>query len=203
MHIVSSRTNRFFFLLLVLMTSISATAQSPSKNYVQTKTFLDAAGTTFLRHIDYYDELGFVSETVDVGGNTSQPPLVVKTDYTTQMKPSFQWAPVPATGLEHVADVTNVARTAYSDYRPYIENVYDDFQELASTWKPGNAWEERPVTMVRKVVPSGEVRKHRRFQWQPLRRRDISIRPADEYHDHRRGRAERYGVHQHAREHRP
>ena len=38
------------------MTSISATAQSPSKNYVQTKMFLDAAGATFLRHIDYYDE---------------------------------------------------------------------------------------------------------------------------------------------------
>ena len=43
MHIVSSRTNRFYSLLLVLMTSISAIAQSPSKNYVQTKTFLDDA----------------------------------------------------------------------------------------------------------------------------------------------------------------
>ena len=61
MHIVSSRTNRFYSLLLVLMTSISAIAQSPSKNYVQTKTFLDDARTTFLRHIDYYDELGVVA----------------------------------------------------------------------------------------------------------------------------------------------
>ena len=157
---VSFKTNRFLFLFLIMMAHTTLSAQSPSKNYVQTKTFLDAAGTTFLRHIDYYDELGFVSETVDVGGNTSQTPLVVKTDYTTQMKPSFQWAPVPATGLEHVADVTNAARTAYSDYRPYIENVYDDFQELASTRKPGEAWEERPVTVTRHVVPSGVVRKY-------------------------------------------
>ena len=75
MHIVSSRTNRFYSLLLVLMTSISAIAQSPSKNYVQTKTFLDDTGATFQRHIDYYDELGVVAETVDVGGNTSQTPV--------------------------------------------------------------------------------------------------------------------------------
>ena len=157
---VSFKTNRFLFLFLIMMAHTTLSAQSPSKNYVQTKTFLDNAGTTFLRHIDYYDELGVVAETVDVGGNTSQTPLVVKTDYTTQMKPSFQWAPVPATGLEHVADVTNAARTAYSDYRPYIENVYDDFQELSSSWKPGDAWEERPVTVTRRVVPSGVVRKY-------------------------------------------
>ena len=74
--------------MLVLMTSISATAQSPSKNYVQTKTFLDAAGTTFLRHIDYYDELGVVAETVEVGVNTSQTPVVTRTEYDTQLKPS-------------------------------------------------------------------------------------------------------------------
>ena len=160
MHIVSSRTNRFYSLLLVLMTSISAIAQSPSKNYVQTKTYLDDAGSTFLRHIDYYDELGYVSETVDVGCNTTQTPVVVKTDYTTQMKPSRLWAPVPSTGLEHIADVTNAARTAYSDCRPYSKNVYDDFQELASSRKPGEAWEERPATMVRRVVPSGVVRKY-------------------------------------------
>ena len=43
----------------------SSTAQSSSKNYVQTKTYLDSGGTTFLRHIDYYDELGYVAETVD------------------------------------------------------------------------------------------------------------------------------------------
>lgn len=33
-------------------------AQSTSKNYIQRKTFLDAGGSTFLHHIDYYDELG-------------------------------------------------------------------------------------------------------------------------------------------------
>ena len=56
MHLICPSTNRFLHSLLILMTSISATAQSPSKNYVQTKMFLDAAGATFLRHIDYYDE---------------------------------------------------------------------------------------------------------------------------------------------------
>ena len=160
MHIVSSRTNRFFFLLLVLMTSISATAQSPSKNYVQTKTFLDDAGSTFLRHIDYYDELGVVAETVDVGVNTSQTPIVTRTEYDTQLKPSCLWAPVPSTGLDYLGHVYDKARNTYNSTMAYTTNDYDDFQELASTRKPGDAWEERPVTVTRRVVPSGVVRKY-------------------------------------------
>jgi hypothetical protein len=73
----------------------NSTAQSTFKNYIQTKTYLDNTGTTFLRHIDYYDELGYVAETVDVGSNTSQTPLVVKMDYSPQMLLYSQWAPVP------------------------------------------------------------------------------------------------------------
>ena len=36
------------YLFLVLMMYTSSTAQSSFKNYVQTKTYLDNAGTTFL-----------------------------------------------------------------------------------------------------------------------------------------------------------
>ena len=88
------------YLFFVLMIYTNSFAQSTSKNYVQTKTFLDGNASTFLRHIDYYDELGYVAETVDVGRNTSQTPLVVKMEYTPQMKLRRQWAPVPATGLD-------------------------------------------------------------------------------------------------------
>ena len=59
-------------LLLLLMVHCGVFAQSSSRNYVETKGFLDDAGSTFLRHIDYYDELGYVSETVDVGCNTTK-----------------------------------------------------------------------------------------------------------------------------------
>jgi hypothetical protein len=73
------RTYRILFLLLALLLPATGTfAQSSTKNYVQTKTFLDANGTSFLRHIDYYDELGMVSETVDVGLNTTRTPIVVR-----------------------------------------------------------------------------------------------------------------------------
>ncbi|MEE3417520.1 MAG: hypothetical protein VZR53_19535, partial [Prevotella sp.] len=62
------RTYRILFLLLALLLPAAGTfAQSSDMNYVQTKTYLDDAGSTFLRHIDYYDELGVVTETVDVG----------------------------------------------------------------------------------------------------------------------------------------
>ena len=74
---ISFKINRFLFLFLIVMVYTNTYAQSPSKNYVQTKTFLDDAGTTFLRHIDYYDELGVVAETVDVGVNTSQTPVAI------------------------------------------------------------------------------------------------------------------------------
>ena len=72
---------RTLFLLLVLLLPATGTfAQSSTKNYVQTKTFLDENASTFLRHIDYYDELGVVSETVDVGGNTTNTPVVARTE---------------------------------------------------------------------------------------------------------------------------
>ena len=143
MYLISSRTNRLLYLIIVLMISISAIAQSSDKNYVQTKTFLDDAGTTFLRHIDYYDELGVVSETVDVGLNTTQTPILSRTTYTTQLKPYQQWAPVPVTGLDFLSEmaVLTVVRATYTDVLAYNENEYGDFQELTSTRKPGDAWE--------------------------------------------------------------
>ena len=149
------------YLFLVLMTYTSSTAQSSFKNYVQTKTFLDDAGTTFLRHIDYYDELGYVAETVDVGNNTSQTPIIAKTDYTTQMKIFRQWASIPSTGLEFLDSLTVAqgASTTYSDDRPYSENGYDDFQELTSSRKPGEAWENHADTVTRQVTLANVVNK--------------------------------------------
>lgn len=160
MRLFSSKINRYLCLFLVLMTCINSTAQSSSKNYVQTKTFLDGTGTAFLRHIDYYDELGYVAETVDVGCNASLTPIVVKTDYTPQMKVASQWLPIPATGLDYHADVMDEARTTYNDTEAYTINIYDDFLELASSKKPGVDWEGHVVTVTRKAVPAGVVRKY-------------------------------------------
>ena len=148
------------YLCLVLMMYTSSTAQSSFKNYVQTKTYLDNAGTTFLRHIDYYDELGYVAETVDVGNNTSQTPLVVKLDYSPHMPLSSQWAPVPATGLDYLNDVSYLARTTYNDTEAYSDYYYDDFKELESSKKPGVAWEDHIATITRNAVPAGAVRKY-------------------------------------------
>lgn len=157
---ISFKINRFLFLFLIVMVYTNTYAQSTTKNYVQTKTFLDDAGTTFLRHIDYCDELGVVAETVDVGVNTSQTPVVTRTEYNKQLKPSRHWAPVPSTGLGYLVHVYDKAQNTYNSTLAYTTNDYDDFQELSSTWKPGEAWEERPVTVTRRVVPSGEVQKY-------------------------------------------
>ena len=135
-------------------------AQSTDMNYVQTKTFLDESGTTFLRHIDYYDELGHVLETVDVGLNTSGNPVVSRMEYDTRLKLECQWLPVPSSGLEFIEDVSDMAFTTYDDGLPYSINEYDDFQELTSSWKPGESWEEHNVTTTRSVVPGGVVKKY-------------------------------------------
>ena len=144
----------------MLMTHIHTIAQSSNKNYVQTKTFLDDAGSTFLRHIDYYDEQGVVAETVDVGLNPTHTPIVTKTDYNAQLKPFYLWAPVPSTGLDYIANVYYKSRNTYNSNMAFATNEYDDFQELASSWKPGEAWETHPVTVTRHVVPADEVRKY-------------------------------------------
>ena len=160
MSITSFKINRLLLLVLMLILQTGLYAQSTSKNYVQTKAFLDDTGTTFLHHIDYYDELGYVAETVDVGCNASLTPLVVKTDYTPQMKVASQWLPIPATGLDYHADVMYEARTTYNDTEAYTMNDYDDFLELASSKKPGVDWEGHVVTVTRKAVPAGVVRKY-------------------------------------------
>ena len=161
MRLVSSTINRLLLLLpLMLLSQIHTFAQSSSKNYVQTKTFLDVDGQTFLRHIDYYDELGFVEETVDVGGNTTQTPLVRWTEYSPQLKPVYQWAPVPVPGLDYHKDVYNEARNTYNSTMAYTTNEYDDFQQLSSNWKPGYDWDEHPTTITRNVVRGGIVRKY-------------------------------------------
>ncbi len=151
---------RLSLLLLVLLPAAGTFAQSSGKNYVQTKTFLDADGTSFLRHIDYYDELGFVSETVDVGLNTTQTPIAVKKEYSPQMKPSCQWAPVPADGLDYLDYVGTIAEDTYHDWPTFTANDYDDFLEVENIWKPGEAWERHPVTTTRSVVTAGVVRKY-------------------------------------------
>lgn len=162
MRLEKYKTTRILPLSLMLMLQTSSFAQSTTKNYVQTKTFLDDAGTTFLRHIDYYDELGFVSETVDVGGNSSQTPIVARTDYNTQLKPFRQWASAPTTGLDYLDEdgVYDAAFDIYNDNTPYSENWYDDFQQLSSSRKPGIVWDDRDVTISRHVVPADVVRKY-------------------------------------------
>jgi len=161
MSFMSFKINRVLSLSLLLMTHTCLFAQSPSKNYVQTKTFLNDDGSAFLRHIDYYDELGFVSETVDVGGNTTQTPVIVRTEYNTQLKPSYQWAPIPSTSLDYFSNYNNhTFEEVYNDWPAYTENMYGDFQELESTCKPGADWYEHPVTMTRSVVPAGVVKKY-------------------------------------------
>ena len=155
---------RILFLLLALQLPATGTfAQSSTMNYVQTKTFLDANGTSFLRHIDYYDELGMVSETVDVGGNTTNTPIKIKTDYNSQLKPMYQWTPVPSIGYDYIDryDVADAAEDAYGYYdSPYSEYDYDDFLQLAASTKPGDAWIEHPATVTRNMVPAGVVRKY-------------------------------------------
>ena len=162
MNFVSFKIKGVLSLSLMLMIYTNSFAQSMSKNYVQTKTFLDDVASTFLRHIDYYDELGYVSETVDVGRNTTQTPVLTRTEYTTQLKPYQQWAPVPTNGLGYLDkdDVSDAANSFYEDDMPYSENEYDDFQMLASSRKPGEAWEYHPVTTTRNVAQAYTVKKY-------------------------------------------
>ena len=157
---VSYKINRVLLLSLMLMLHANSFAQSSDKNYVQTKTFLDESGSAFMRHIDYYDELGFVSETVDVGCNTSETPIAARTEYNVRLKPLRQWLPVPSAGLDYLGNVNSLALSTYDTGLPYSENEYDDFQNLKRNWKPGDAWEERPVTLTRGVVPSGVVKRY-------------------------------------------
>ena len=162
MSFMSFKINRVLLLSLMLMIYANTIAQSNFRNYVQTKAFLDDTGSTFVRHIDYYDEIGFVSETVDVGGNTTQTPIVTRTEYNARLKPFRQWASVPTTGLDYLDedDMSSAASATYNDSKPYSKNMYDDFQELSSSRKAGVVWHNHPDTVARRVVPSGVVRKY-------------------------------------------
>ena len=163
MSTISSKINRILLLLFMSMIHINAIAQSSNWNYVQTKTFLDENASTFLRHIDYYDELGMVSETVDVGGNTTNTPIKIKTEYNRQLKPQCQWTPVPNIGYDYI-DIYGAADAAEDFYgyydSPYSVFLYDDFLQLTASTKPSENWYGHPVTITRNMVPAGVVKKY-------------------------------------------
>lgn len=161
MSTVSSKGNGILSLLMMLMIHINTHAQSSDKNYVQTKVFLDENASTFLRHIDYYDELGVVLETVDVGGNTTNTPIITRTDYNTQLKPELIWAPISATSLDYISEYNNHTTTEnYNDWPTCTENLYDDFLQLTASTKPGDAWIEHPATVTYNMVPAGVVKRY-------------------------------------------
>ena len=78
------------------------------------------------------------------------------------MKIRRQWSPIAVTGLDFLDTLTYAgqARSFYDDPQPYSENVYDDFQELSSSRKPGEHWDSHPVTIKRSAVKGGAVRKY-------------------------------------------
>lgn len=163
MNTINSIIYRLSFLSFVLLVhAIGCHAQSCDMNYIQTKIFLDEQGSTFLRHIDYYDELGVVEETVDVGGNTTNTPIVSRTWYNVMLKPYKQWAPVPSSsGINYLDSrtVDDLAESTYNDCYAYGTNLYDDFQELTTIFKSGSAWTE-PITITRQVVHGDEVKRY-------------------------------------------
>ena len=80
-----------------------------------------------------------------------------------QLKPMYQWTPVPSTGLDYIDryGIADAAEEAYGYYdSPYSEYAYDDFLQLTASTKPSDAWVGHPVTTIRNAVPAGVVRKY-------------------------------------------
>ena len=81
-------------------------------------------------------------------------------EYNTRMKVENRWALVPITDLEYHVNVSDEADAAYNNWLAYSMYEYDDFLNLTGSWKPGEAWDDHPVTVTRDVVPAGAVRKY-------------------------------------------
>ncbi|MDR0833624.1 MAG: DUF6443 domain-containing protein [Candidatus Symbiothrix sp.] len=115
-----------------------------SQNYIRTRTYTKADGSTFLDVVNYYDGLGRPVQTVQTGITPDQKDLITIQEYDAFGRASKTGLPMPKannTGAYHTGGIT--ANSIYgNDNYAYSEPIYEasPLNRIVKQYGPGQAW---------------------------------------------------------------
>ena len=148
--------------LLSLLIPALSPAQSPSKNYILSRTFTSKDGSTSLERVTYFDGLGRPSQTVSVGITPTGKDLVTLQEYDSRSRESVSWLPVRNAGsgaLMSVSSLKSAAAQQYGDSRPYSQTAYEasPLDRPVSECGAGEAWASKAVAIRHAVLDAHDV----------------------------------------------
>lgn len=135
---------KYILMALLCCSTLTASAQVTTQNYVRTRTMLDDASGKYLDKIEYFDGLGRPFQTVLKKASGSGSNLVTLQEYDVAGREANSWLPI-ASSSEYVSPATfkSSAPGNYgNDARPYSQPVYDasPLNRLIKRYGPGAAW---------------------------------------------------------------
>ena len=122
-------------------------AQSNNQNYIMTTTYLDEAGNSSLKTIQYYDGLGRPVQTVQAGITPNSYDLVSYQEYDSFGRDSTSWLPRVKSGNNgNFVDLNtfkSLSTAIYqNDSKPYSLPVYEPspLNRVIKQFGPGESW---------------------------------------------------------------
>ncbi len=135
----------YLFTIIVLFWQ-QGFSQSSDQNYIRTRTFIKT-GNEYMDQIQYYDGLGRLSQTVQVGASPlNGADLVSIVQYDGIGREHKNWLPVPlSTNAGQFVDTTTFKSNAvsvYADAKPYSETRYEPspLNRITDQFGAGSSW---------------------------------------------------------------
>ncbi|EGJ99791.1 MULTISPECIES: DUF6443 domain-containing protein [Dysgonomonas] len=136
----------YLTIIIVLLLSGGIHSQSSTQNYLQTRTYTNDAGTTYLDEIQYFDGLGRPMQTVQRGITPNAADLVTYQEYDAFGRESNSWLPAVASGNNGsympFATYKAKAMTTYTNDSAYSRPVYEasPLNRVLEQYSPGKEW---------------------------------------------------------------
>ncbi|MBO4985851.1 MAG: RHS repeat-associated core domain-containing protein, partial [Bacteroides sp.] len=140
--------HKLFTGLLLAMSCLGMQAQDKTQNYVRVRTMLNAANTSYVDNINYYDGIGRPLQTVEMAtksGTQTGSILATLQEYDDAGRETNSWLPTPITGTYLAASSFKTraqGTSGYSDANPYNQVNYEasPLNRVSSQYGAGAAW---------------------------------------------------------------
>lgn len=161
------KLNISFIIFIFLLFSGNAIAQTnltPSKNYIFTKTCLDADCIKNTQTVQYSDGLGRPLQEIAIKASPQKNDIVIHYDYDTEGRQAKKYLPIPQANTQNGAFVDNPLANASAVYGNEVINsqkTYDvNFNRVTQIIPTGTDWQQKSVSMGYNTNVDGEVKKY-------------------------------------------
>lgn len=139
---------KYILAIVYLIYSICVLSQSQDQNYIKTRTMVDETDQNkYLDVIEYFDGLGRLTQTVQVGITPAHNSLVTLQEYDMYGRECATWLPAIIMGnngnFTNVTDLKSSAITSYgNDSNPYSKTIYEasPLNRVLEQYGPGANW---------------------------------------------------------------